>query len=308
MFEPIIDVLQANPTFFLCLMVAMGLMVGSFLNVVIFRYPIMLERLWQQEANAFLEAQNAEKAANEATLPSIEMQKTQEEKPFNLITPRSTCPTCKSAIKPWDNIPIISYVLFLRGKCQKCKAPISLRYPLVELGTAILSGLVVYQLGFSAQAFAALFVTWILIALSMIDYDHKILPDDFTLPLMWAGILFNSTSYGFVSLHTSVLGAVGGYLSLWSVFWLFKFVTGKEGMGFGDFKLLAALGAWAGWQAIPVIILYSSFTGSIIGLSLIFITQRNKNNPIPFGPYLAISGWLVLLWNTALPFYTMPTL
>jgi leader peptidase (prepilin peptidase)/N-methyltransferase len=215
--------------------------------------------------------------------------------PFNLAKPDSTCPKCSHKIKWYENIPVISY-LILKGKCSACKAPISARYPIIELVTGVLSGVVAYKLGFSWEAAAALVFTWCLICLTMIDFDHKLLPDQITLPLMWLGILANMQGL-FTTLDSAILGAVFGYLSLWSLYWLFKLVTGKEGMGYGDFKLLAALGAWMGWQQLLLIVVLSSFVGAAVGITLIIIKGRDKNIPIPFGPYLATAGWIAFFWG-----------
>ena len=259
-------------------LLVLGLMVGSFLNVVIYRLPLMMESRWRRDCCELLEV------AQEKT-----------EAPLNLATPNSHCPHCKAAIKPWQNIPVVSYLL-LGGKCGNCGTSISVRYPVIELVT----GLMTLALGFYFEASAALLgvmlLTWALIALTMIDVDHQLLPDDITLPLMWLGLLFN-VGNTYVSLQDAVIGAMAGYLILWSIYWLFKLFTGKEGMGYGDFKLLAALGAWLGWQALPVIILLSSLVGAICGIALMVIKRRGKEIPIPFGPYLAMAGWIALLWG-----------
>ena len=262
-------------------LLVLGLMVGSFLNVVIYRLPLMMESRWRRDCCELLEV------AQEKT-----------EAPLNLATPNSHCPHCKAAIKPWQNIPVVSYLL-LGGKCDNCGTSISVRYPVIELVT----GLMTLALGFYFEASAALLgvmlLTWALIALTMIDVDHQLLPDDITLPLMWLGLLFN-VGNTYVSLQDAVICAMAGYLILWSIYWLFKLLTGKEGMGYGDFKLLAALGAWLGWQALPVIILLSSLVGAICGIALMVIKRRGKEIPIPFGPYLAMAGWIALLWGDSI--------
>ena len=262
-------------------LLVLGLMVGSFLNVVIYRLPLMMESRWRRDCCELLEV------AQEKT-----------EAPLNLATPNSHCPHCKAAIKPWQNIPVVSYLL-LGGKCGNCGTAISVRYPVIELVT----GLMTLALGFYFEASPALLgvmlLTWALIALTMIDVDHQLLPDDITLPLMWLGLLFN-VGNTYVSLQDAVIGAMAGYLILWSIYWLFKLFTGKEGMGYGDFKLLAALGAWLGWQALPVIILLSSLVGAICGIALMVIKRRGKEIPIPFGPYLAMAGWIALLWGDSI--------
>ena len=270
----------ANPWFGFTLAFVFGSLVGSFLNVVIYRLPIMMQREWQSQA-----AQILEQPAPDAS------------EPFNLAKPNSRCPNCDRAIKPWENIPILSYVL-LRGKCAGCEQAISLRYPTVEACTALLSVVVVYYFGLTITAFALLGFTYALVALALIDYDTQLLPDDITLPLIWAGLLINY--FGLItSLESAVLGAVFGYLSLWSVYQGFKLLTGKEGMGFGDFKLLAALGAWLGWPFLPLVIILSSLAGAIIG-GLLIVFGRDKSQPIPFGPYLAIAGWLAMVWGDAI--------
>lgn len=267
-----------NVGFFIVIVTILGLLVGSFLNVVIHRLPIMMKNSWRSECCDLLEIDNADQASN-----------------YNLIKPDSHCPACKAPIKPWQNIPILSFLL-LRGRCANCSVTISIRYPLIELVTGLLSGYIAFSFGYSEQAFAALLLTWVLIALTMIDIDHQLLPDNMTLPLMWLGIVLNSQGV-FTNLESSVYGAVAGYMVLWLVFWSFKLITGKEGMGFGDFKLLAALGAWMGWQALPLIIILSSLVGAVIGVAAIIIMGRDKNIPIPFGPYLALAGWIALLWG-----------
>lgn len=255
----------------------LGLSVGSFLNVVIHRLPRMMEREWQ--------AQCAELRAEE--LPAAEA--------LSLARPRSRCPHCGHQISALENIPVISYLL-LRGRCAGCKAAISPRYPIIEALTGLLSAFTVWHFGPTLAAAAALCLVWALIALTFIDFDTQLLPDSITLPLLWLGLLFNLTG-GFISLSTAVIGAMAGYLSLWSVYWLFKLITGKEGMGFGDFKLLAALGAWLGWQMLPAIILLSSVVGAVVGIALIVFARQGRNVPIPFGPYLATAGVIALFWG-----------
>ncbi len=264
--------------FFIAIVTILGLVVGSFLNVVIHRVPLMMQNGWRRDCCELLETEN--NADNET---------------YNLLKPDSHCPKCKTPIKPWQNIPIISFLL-LKGRCGECSEPISIRYPLVELCTGLLSGYIAFTYGYSEQAFTALFLTWALVALTMIDVDHQLLPDNITLPLVWAGLLINSQGV-FTDLPSAVFGAMAGYLILWSVFWLFKILTGKEGMGYGDFKLLAALGAWMGWQVLPLVIILSSLVGAVIGIAGILIQGRDKNIPIPFGPYLAIAGWIALIWG-----------
>jgi leader peptidase (prepilin peptidase)/N-methyltransferase len=282
----LLHLLQTNSAFFLTVVGIVSLMIGSFLNVVIHRLPIMMERSWRQQCEAFLEEDNGEVKQEEADKP--------KEK-YNLIIPGSRCPHCGHQIGPLENIPVVSY-LFLKGKCSSCGQRISVRYPIIEAVTALLSVIVAWQFGFGWQTAAGLALTWALIALTMIDFDKQLLPDDITLPYVWIGLLL--AMFGvFANVDSSIIGAVAGYLSLWSFYWIFKILTGKEGMGYGDFKLLAALGAWFGWQMLPVIILLSSFVGAIVGISLILFLGRDKNVPIPFGPYIATAGWIAMLWG-----------
>lgn len=255
-----------------------GLVVGSFLNVVIYRLPLQMQSSWRRESLDFLGMEP------EADGPKL-----------NLAFPASHCPQCGDKLKPWHNVPVLSYV-FLRGKCAHCAAPISAQYPLVELATAVLSVTVIVHFGLGASAWLALAFTWMLIVLTGIDVKHQLLPDIITLPLLWLGLLVNSQGL-FTDLHSAVLGAVAGYMVFWLVFWAFKLLTGKEGMGHGDFKLLAALGAWFGWQQLPLIILLSSAVGAIIGIATIAIAGRNRHIPMAFGPYLAIAGWIALMWG-----------
>lgn len=275
-----LNTLRDSPGFFITFSTLLGLMVGSFLNVVIHRLPRMMELAWQAER---LEAEGKPQP---------------EQTRYNLVTPRSRCPHCQHAIGAMENIPVVSYLL-LGGKCRQCKTKISPRYPLVEIFTAALTGLASWHFGYSSLAVASWFIIFALIALTFIDLDTHLLPDDITLPLLWAGLLFNIND-GFTDLTSAVAGAAAGYLALWSVYWLFKLVTGKEGMGYGDFKLLAALGAWFGWQLLPAVILLSSIAGSIIGISLIVLTKHGRETPIPFGPYLALGGVAALFFGKQL--------
>lgn len=275
-----------------------GLLVGSFLNVVIYRLPIMMQRGWRKECMEYLQIdQEAPKAGT--------LGDTDKEQPFNLVFPLSCCPNCNTPIKPYQNIPVLSY-LFLKGKCAACGCPISIRYPVIEALTAISSIIVAWHFGYTPQAAFALLLMWSLIALIFIDIDHQLLPDSITLPLLWLGIclsLFNV----FTDAHASIVGAVAGYLALWAVFHLFKLATGKEGMGYGDFKLLALFGAWLGWQYLPIIILLSSLVGAVIGLGMIIFAKHDHNIPIPFGPYLAVAGWIALLWGNDLNQFYLTT-
>jgi leader peptidase (prepilin peptidase)/N-methyltransferase len=276
--------LQNSPALFIATCVLLGLCTGSFLNVVIHRMPKMMESRWRAEC-AELDSQQPEPRGER----------------YNLIVPRSSCPACGHRITAGENIPVLSY-LVLRGRCSECRAAISARYPLVEALTGLLSGYAAWHLGFTTAAAGALVFTWAMIALAFIDFDTFYLPDDITLPLLWAGLLFNLFG-GYVDLSSSVIGAVAGYLSLWLVFWIFKFATGKEGMGYGDFKLLAAIGAWLGWKMLPLVILLSSFVGATIGILLIILARRGRNVPIPFGPYLAIAGIIALFHGETLTRY-----
>lgn len=282
--------LEAYPTLLYLLVGLFALAVGSFLNVVIHRLPLMMERGWREECQEYFGAAEgtAEGAAEGA-------ETAREPHPFNLAQPRSRCPHCGHAITALQNIPLLSYLL-LRGRCAGCAAPISLRYPLVELLTALLSLVVVWRFGLSWQMVALLPLTWALIALSVIDYDHQLLPDSIVLPFLWLGLVISLFGW-FVPPATAILGAVVGYLSLWSVFQLFKLLTGKEGMGYGDFKLLALFGAWGGWANLLQIVLLSSLVGAIIGLALILLWGRERSRPMPFGPFIAIAGWISLLWG-----------
>ncbi|BBW92775.1 type 4 prepilin-like proteins leader peptide-processing enzyme [Pseudoalteromonas sp. PS1M3] len=286
--QSIIEVMQSQLWFYLTTVGLVSLCVGSFLNVVIYRLPLMMQREWQSECRLLLE--------DELNTNQAKPKNTSE--PFNLVKPNSTCPKCKTAIKPWQNIPIISW-LILKGKCASCSNPISIRYPAVEAVTALLSLVVAYTFGATEQALLYIVITWALVALTFIDIDHMLLPDQLTLPLVWLALI---AAVGGVTITPSdaVMGAAFGYLSLWSVFWLFKLLTGKEGMGYGDFKLLALFGTLLGWQSLLTIILLSSVVGAIIGIALLTIQGKDKATPIPFGPYLAIAGWITLLWGNQL--------
>ena len=285
------DALAASPALFITSCVVLGLLVGSFLNVVIYRVPIMLERQWREQC-----AELSEEPPGTANAPRMTHER------FNLIVPRSACPSCKAPVTALQNVPIVSY-LVLGGRCAVCNAAIDLRYPLVEALTGVLSGLVAWKFGFGWPALAALVLTWFLIALAAIDVDHQLLPDNLTLPLLWLGLclaLMGPPPGGAsvpVDLRSSVIGAVAGYLSLWSVYHLFRLLTGKEGMGYGDFKLLAALGAWLGWQLLLPTILASAVVGAIVGIIVLAAQGKDRRTPIPFGPFLAAAGWLMLLFG-----------
>jgi leader peptidase (prepilin peptidase)/N-methyltransferase len=274
----------------------LSLLVGSFLNVVIHRLPVMLDRQWRSQAEEMLaEDPSAVVAPAQATHKPQPV-------PYNLLTPRSACPHCNAPIKAHQNIPVLSYLL-LGGKCANCGTRISARYPIVELGTAILSAAVAWRFGWHWQCVAALVFTWALVALTVIDLDHQILPDVITLPLLWLGLLLSLAWHASLQPPipadpaSAIIGGAAGYLTLWSVYWAFKLLTGKEGMGYGDFKLFGAFGAWMGWQMLPLILLLSAFAGAVIGIALIVVRGRDRNIPIPFGPYLAAAGWIALLWG-----------
>jgi len=258
----------------------LGLIVGSFLNVVIARLPVMLTRQWQAQCRELTEP-----AAEAAPADTA----------FSLVTPRSHCPHCGHMIGALENIPLLSF-LWLKGKCSACQHPIAWRYPGVELLSGVLSGLVAWHFGFGLAALAALLLTWALIALSFIDIDQQLLPDIITLPFLWLGLVVNLLG-GFTGLASAVIGVVAGYASLWLVFQLFKLATGKEGMGYGDFKLFALFGAWLGWQMLPLIILLASLVGALLGVAFIVLKGRDRRLPIPFGPFLCAAGWLAMLWG-----------
>ncbi|WP_286233463.1 prepilin peptidase [Thalassotalea sediminis] len=263
----------------------LGLLIGSFLNVVIYRFPKMLEYTWYQECREFLADEISSKPKKEI-------------KQITLSTPSSCCPHCQHKIRFYENVPVLSW-LVLGGKCSQCKQAISKRYPIIEAVTAILSVVIAYHYGFEPITLAMLLLTWGLICLTMIDFDHMLLPDQITYPLLWLGLLININGT-LVPLEQSVIGAVAGYMSLYSVFWLFKLVTGKEGMGHGDFKLFAVFGAWMGWQLLPLLILMSSFAGAIIGITLMLVKGHQRGQAIPFGPYIAIAGWVCLIWGQSI--------
>jgi leader peptidase (prepilin peptidase) / N-methyltransferase len=264
-----------------------GLAIGSFLNVVIHRLPRMMENEWKAQCAELAGSQPAEERPN-----------------YNLLVPRSHCPHCNTPLRVADNIPLVSW-LVLRGRCGHCGTKISARYPVVEALTAVLSAVVAYKFGFTTTTLLALVLMWTLLALTFIDADTTLLPDDLTLPLLWLGL--GANIFGtFVPLSDAVIGAIAGYLVLWSIYWLFKLTTGKEGMGYGDFKLLAALGAWMGWKALLPIVLLSSLVGAVVGIVLIVLARRGREIPIPFGPYLAAAGFIVLLAGDGLTRWFVP--
>ena len=277
------------PMVFIAVAFAFALMIGSFLNGVIYRLPLMMQRDWREQCDEL----------SKEPAPDLPDGK------FNLVVPRSRCPSCGAAIKAWQNIPVLSYLL-LGAQCANCQKSISVRYPLVETLTAILAAICAWHFGFGWEALMAIGLSFALVAISLIDADHQIIPDSIVIPLLWVGLIMSlfhplaGADTLFIAPQDAIVGAVAGYLSLWSVYQLFKLVTGKEGMGYGDFKLLAALGAWLGWQALPTIILMSAVVGAIIGIALIVFRGRDRQIPIPFGPYLAAAGWITMLWGEAI--------
>jgi leader peptidase (prepilin peptidase) / N-methyltransferase len=282
------DLLASNSTALIVACSIFGLFVGSFLNVVIHRVPVMLNREWHDAALEIL----TEQAVSVDAKPKAEQSK------YNIVVPRSACPKCGHKISALENIPVISYLL-LKGKCKGCKTPISIRYPSIELLTALCFGLIAYSFGYGLLTLSLLVFTGLLICLTFIDIDTKLLPDNLVYPLLWLGLIVNS--FGLITdLQSAVYGALWGYLSLWSIFWLFKLTTGKEGMGYGDFKLLAALGAWLGWQKLLLIVILSSVAGAILGIIILMLSKKDKDTTLPFGPYLAIAGFITLIWGNDL--------
>jgi leader peptidase (prepilin peptidase) / N-methyltransferase len=291
----VITLLASSPGFFVSACFVLGLVLGSFLNVVIHRVPIMMERQWREQC---AEIEHPDHAATVPAGPPAKQR-------FNLVVPRSACPACKAPITALQNVPIVSY-LVLRGRCANCGARISARYPVVEALTGILSAAVAWKLGFGWPAAAALVLTWFLVALAFIDIDHQLLPDSLTLPLLWLGLLLSlfAPAAGMapipVDMRSSIIGAIAGYLSLWTVYHLFRLLTGKEGMGFGDFKLLAALGAWLGWRMLLPTVLIAAAVGAVAGIVLLAARGQNRSTPIAFGPFLAAAGWLMLMFGREL--------
>jgi leader peptidase (prepilin peptidase)/N-methyltransferase len=297
MFHDLAILYADHPALFAGSVFVIGLVIGSFLNVVIYRLPVMLDLEWRRQAAALLQPPGAAlEGGQEPAAPGV---------PFNLLTPRSACPACHAPIKAWQNIPLVSWLL-LRARCHACGARISVRYPLIELATGVLSGWVAWHFGFGVTTACALGITWCLIALTGIDIDHQLLPDGITLPLMWAGLLAAvaiGPAAGMpvpVSPADALIGAAAGYISLWLVFHAFRLITGKEGMGYGDFKLYAALGAWLGWKVLPLVILLAAAAGALIGIAMILLRGRDRSAPMPFGPYLAIAGWIAMLYGDSL--------
>ena len=279
----LLQLLSESTELLLIATLILSLLIGSFLNVVILRMPIMMFRNWKEECQGMEEELPDHPAIKDLS------------KPYNLVTPASHCPSCSAPVKPWMNIPVISWI-FLRGKCASCGTRIGLRYPLVEIVTAVMSGLLLLKFEWGWPLLAMLVFTWLLITMSVIDIDHKILPDTLTLGLLWLGLLLNTQGM-FTDLQSAVLGAALGYGVLWGFFWVFKLLTGKDGMGYGDFKLLAALGAWFGFQSLLTIIIMSSVVGAVVGIAGVIVLGRDRQVPIPFGPYLAMAGWIVAMWG-----------
>ena len=285
MFEQFLVQLESSPAFLLSVVTILSLMVGSFLNVLIYRLPVMMKKEWECDCRDLLvdELEKKKRAKGNSS------------EPFNLFKPDSHCPKCKAKVKPWQNIPVFSYLL-LRGRCGNCQHPISLRYPAIELLTAVTSFVVAWYFGYSPQTLILVPLTWIFISLIFIDIDHMLLPDRLTMPLLWL-VLLSSIWGVFQSPKDALIGATAGYLSLWSVYWGFKLLTGKEGMGYGDFKLLAIVGAVVGWIKLPMVILLSSAVGAVVGISLMIAGKANRSSQIPFGPYIAIAGWIAMVWG-----------
>jgi len=281
-FDHLSQLFIQSPTFFYIAVALISLIIGSFLNVVIYRTPKMMEYVWYHDCREFL----AEEVAN------VKAKKLTK---ITLSKPDSTCPNCDHKIRFYENVPVLSW-LFLKGKCSQCTNKISARYPIIELSTMLLSLIVAQHFGATISTLWVLLLTWCLITLTMIDFDHMLLPDQITLPLLWLGLLININGT-FIPLTDAVIGAAVGYMSLFSVFWLFKVITGKEGMGYGDFKLFAVFGAWIGWQLLPVLILMASVVGAIVGITLMLFKNHQREQGIPFGPYLAVAGWITLLWG-----------
>ncbi len=301
-----VALLQAHyPLFAPMVAFLFGAAIGSFLNVVVYRVPIMLMQDWREQAMEIIDESLEQNTANQSLIESLKQLLPAHRANFNLIVPASTCPSCQTGIKPWHNLPIVGYFL-IRGKCANCAEPVSARYPMIETLTAVLTALVIFHFGPTLQGLAACVLTWGMIVLALIDYDTQLLPDNITLPFLWLGLLVNYFGV-MTSFQNAFIGAVLGYLALWSVFHLFKLVTGKEGMGYGDFKMLAMLGAWLGAHVLPLIIVFSSFAGALIGTAMI-VGGRDKTKPIKFGPFLAIAGFIALLWGEPIiDYYLMLT-
>lgn len=300
----LITIFDQNLWLFVSLSFVFAAVIGSFLNVVVHRLPIMMKRDWQQECNHYLA--EYKKTVFEQNEKQLNAPIDEFPEKYNLVVPVSACPKCKTNIKPIHNLPIIGW-LMLRGKCAACQNPISARYPIVELITGALVAFLAWHFGPTAEFVFSTILTFALVVLTGIDLDEMLLPDQITLPLLWLGLILN-LSGTFVSMSDAIVGAAAGYLSLWSVFWAFKLLTGKEGMGYGDFKLLAVFGAWFGWQVLPLVILLSSLVGAIVGITLIAFKKLNQGNPIPFGPYIAAAGWIAMIWGESITQWYLSTL
>jgi leader peptidase (prepilin peptidase)/N-methyltransferase len=275
------EVLSESPTLLVCVTGLLGLLIGSFLNVVIYRLPKMMQQAWTEEARAILLLPQRPPSSR-----------------LSLVFPASRCPHCGAGVRAWQNIPVISWLL-LRGRCASCAGSISAQYPLIELLSGLAAAACAWRFGWSPQLAAALVLTWTLLALAVIDLHTQLLPDSLTLPLLWLGLALGLVGI-YADLPGAVIGAMAGYLSLWLVYWAFKLTTGKEGMGYGDFKLLAALGAWLGWQALPLVVLLSSAVGALVGVGMILARRLDRERPMPFGPFLAAAGWIALIWGDAI--------
>ena len=300
-----ISLLGQHPYLFIALSFIFAATIGSFLNVVIHRFPVMMKREWQQECNQYLQEYH-EDIVKKIGIEQLNKPIDAFPEKYNLVVPGSACPKCKTSIKPWHNLPVLGW-LMLKGKCAACHAPISARYPIIEFITGLLVATLAWHFGPSWQFVFASILTFILVALTGIDLDEMLLPDQMTLPLLWLGLIIN-LNHTFASPTDAIIGAAAGYLSLWSIFWLFKILTGKEGMGYGDFKLLAVFGAWLGWQMLPLVILLSSFVGAVVGITMIVNKRLKQGNPIPFGPYIAAAGWIALIWGQPIVDWYLSTL
>ncbi|MCS6134492.1 prepilin peptidase [Shewanella baltica] len=300
-----ISLLGLHPYLFIALSFIFAATIGSFLNVVIHRFPVMMKREWQQECNQYLQEYH-EDIVKKIGIDQLNKPIDAFPEKYNLVVPGSACPKCKTSIKPWHNLPLLGW-LMLKGKCAACHAPISARYPIIEFITGLLIATLAWHFGPSWQFVFASILTFVLVALTGIDLDEMLLPDQMTLPLLWLGLIIN-LNHTFASPTDAIIGAAAGYLSLWSIFWLFKILTGKEGMGYGDFKLLAVFGAWLGWQMLPLVILLSSLVGAVVGITMIVSKRLKQGNPIPFGPYIAAAGWIALLFGQQIIDWYLSTL
>ncbi|MCS6162210.1 prepilin peptidase [Shewanella baltica] len=300
-----ISLLGLHPYLFIALSFIFAATIGSFLNVVTHRFPVMMKREWQQECNQYLQEYH-EDIVKKIGIDQFNKPIDDFPEKYNLVVPGSACPKCKTSIKPWHNFPLLGW-LMLKGKCAACHAPISARYPIIEFVTGLLIATLAWHFGPSWQFIFASILTFVLVVLTGIDLDEMLLPDQMTLPLLWLGLIIN-LNHTFASPTDAIIGAAAGYLSLWSIFWLFKILTGKEGMGYGDFKLLAVFGAWLGWQMLPLVILLSSLVGAVVGITMIVSKRLKQGNPIPFGPYIAAAGWIALLFGQQIVDWYLSTL